>query len=386
MNSKLIRAKLESIAKNRMKKENIDAWIIFTREGDPDPLADEFGLGSCAWRSAGIFTQDLKSIAIVGSFDSKQVEKCGLYDQVISYGSAGAADLLASISKKEGLRTVALNFSDDFGLADGLTISMKKYLSKYVKSRFVSSEDLVIDLRARLLPEEVSKMRKAVKLTEEIFDEAQNEIIKEGVKDKEIFDYIQKLTKENGASFSWHESMDPSVCVGTHEPQHLAYNNVVFKNNQLLRIDYGISLDGYCSDLQRVYFSGSTPEKLKEDFATARRANDAAIKALTPNTTGYLVDKAGRDVVLDGGFADYKHALGHAIARADHEIGPLLGPRWRNRYGYSMDKIIGRNIMFTIEPTIYSKYGGINLEQEVLVNEEGMVERVSHTQEGLMSV
>lgn len=386
MSSKLIKTKLESIAKNRMRKEDIDAWIIFTREGAPDPLANEFGLGSCAWRSAGIFTQDLKSIAIVGSFDSKQVEKCGLYDEVLSYGSEGAADLLASISKKEGLGKVALNFSDDFGVADGLTISMRKYLSKYIQSRFVSSEDLVIDLRARLLPEEVSKMRKAVQLTEGIFEEAQNKIIKEGVRDKEIFDYIQKLSIESGASFSWHESMDPSVCVGTHEPQHLAYNNVTFKKNQLLRIDFGINLDGYCSDLQRVYFSGSPPKKLKEDFATARRANEAAIKAITPNTTGYSIDKAGRDVVLKDGFADYKHALGHAIARADHEIGPLLGPRWRNRYGHAMDKTIGRSIMFTIEPTIYSKYGGINLEQEVLVNEEGRVERISHPQEELMVV
>ena len=92
------------------------------------------------------------------------------------------------------------------------------------------------------------------------------------------------------------------------------------------------------------------------------------------------------DVVLKDGFADYKHALGHAIARADHEIGPLLGPRWRNRYGHAMDKTIGRSIMFTIEPTIYSKYGGINLEQEVLVNEEGRVERISHPQEELMVV
>jgi Xaa-Pro aminopeptidase len=385
--SSLTRKKLASISKARMRREGIDAWIVFTREGSVDPLANEFGLESCTWRSSGILTRDNETIAVVGNFDVKQVEKSEIYDQVLGYGSEGATEFLNSISRKKSLKKIAVNISDDFGLADGLSISMKRYLSQSIpNARLVSSEDLAIDLRARLLPEEMRKMRKAVKVTEEILDEAESHVIKVGKKDKDVFDYLQKEVAARNASFAWDKSMNPGLNVGTAEPQHSGYDNVSLGKRKLFKIDFGIKLDGYCSDLQRVYYFGSPPEKLKVDFKVARNANDVAITKISPRSKGYEVDKSGRDYLVRRGFADFKHALGHTIARTAHEIGPLLGPRWRNRYGHAMDKEIGTSIAFTIEPTVYSKFGGINLEQDVLVHDDGHVERLSVPQEEIIAL
>lgn len=385
--AKLTRRKLALISRGRMKREGLDAWIVFTREGSLDPLAREFGLETCTWRSAGILTRENETIAVVGSYDVKQVERFGIYDQVLGYGSEGASALLALLSSSKGFETVAVNESQDYGLADGLTAGMKRYLSRSMRgARFVSSEDLAIDLRGRLLPEEISKVRKAVRATEEILEEAQEHAIKVGRKDKDVFEYIQKKVAERGAGFSWHESMDPSLCVGTSDPQHSAYDNLMLRSGRTFRIDFGIKLDGYCSDLQRMYYFGTPPEKLKEDFQVARRANDAAIAKLSPESRGFEVDKAGRSVVTNGGFKDFKHGLGHALARTAHEIGPLLAPKWRNRYGHSMDKKLGTSIVFTIEPTVYSKFGGINLEQDVLLGEEGRVESLSVPQKEIITV
>ena len=369
--------KLRKIAKERMKKEGIDGWIIFTREANEDPLSDELGLGAVTWRSAGIITPD-GNYAIVGSFDVKQTERSGIYDEVHGYGSEGPVEELRKFSRKLGLKTVAINESQDFPLADGLSAGMKKFLKKCIQpEKLVSSEDLVIDLRGRLLPEEVVKVKRAVQKTEEILEDAQHHAIKEGALDKEIFEYVQNETREMGAGFSWPESMDPSLNVGTTPAQHSAYDNLRLKRGQMFRIDFGIKLDGYCSDLQRVYFVGPVPKKMSESFSIAREANDAAIKALNPNVTGYDVDKAGRDIVHQNGFKDFAHGLGHTIARTAHEIGPTLAPRWRNRYGRAMDKKIGKSIVFTIEPTIFSEFGAINIEQDVLVDERGRVVELS---------
>lgn len=374
---RLTREKLRKIAKERMRREEIDGWITFTREANVDPLSEQLGLGAVTWRSAGIITRE-GNYALVGSLDVKQTERTEIYDEVYGYGSEGPADKLHALSKKLGFRVVAINESQDFPLADGLSAGMKKFLKKSIQfERLVSSEDLVIDLRARLVPEEVKKLRKAIRATEEILDDAELHCIKEGALDREIFDYLQAKTREIGAGFSWPESMNPSLNVGSTQAQHSSYDNLRLRRGQMFRVDFGIKLDGYCSDLQRVYFVGLVPQEMKECFAVAREANDAAIKELRPDKTGYDVDKAGRSVVLQNGFVDFPHGLGHTIARTAHEIGPMLTPRWRKRYGHSMDKRIGKSIAFTIEPTVNSEFGAINIEQDVLVNERGYVEELS---------
>ncbi len=57
-----------------------------------------------------------------------------------------------------------------------------------------------------------------------------------------------------------------------------------------------------------------------------------------------------------------------------HEIGPLLGPRWPNRYGKQGEKQVQRDMVFTIEPSVTSKFGTCNLEQDVLVTSTGYQE------------
>jgi len=89
---------------------------------------------------------------------------------------------------------------------------------------------------------------------------------------------------------------------------------------------------------------------------------------------------------LRNGFKNFMHGLGHTLGTTAHEIGPILAPQWRNRYGRAMDKKLGKNIVFTIEPTIYSKFGGINLEQDILLDSDGFVRELSTPQREVISV
>ena len=79
-------------------------------------------------------------------------------------------------------------------------------------------------------------------------------------------------------------------------------------------------------------------------------------------------------MIVRRGFAEYKHALGHVLGRSTHEIGPLLGPRWPNRYGKQGEKPVQKDMVFTIEPSVTSKFGTCNLEQDVLVTSNGYQE------------
>ena len=123
------------------------------------------------------------------------------------------------------------------------------------------------------------------------------------------------------------------------------------------------------------------PSEVKKTFQTARDANDAALSILKPGVPGFKVDGIARRLIVKRGYPEYKHALGHVLGRSTHEIGPLLGPRWPNRYGKEGEKPVQKDMVFTIEPSVEGKYGTCNLEQDVIVMDDGYREMSKSQQE-----
>ncbi len=369
-----LRKKLKFI-QDAMREQGIDMWVTFTREGNEDPLAEDLRFGDLTWRSAAILEQNGKKTAIVGSLETEAVQQRKFYDEIVGYGSEGAAPKLRQIITKKRPKKIAINTSYDEGAADGLTSGMERYpktaLKDYSK-RFVPAEDLAIALRARLVPEEVKLVEKSIRECEKIYDEAED-AIRPGRKDKDVHDYVHKMVKERGLTTAWPADHCPSVNVGDNPAGHVGYHNSVIRKGDFVKLDFGVNYEGYCSDIQRVYFVGSEtiPNGVERMFQTARKANDAALSVLKPGVPGYLVDQAGRSLITKRGYSEYKHALGHVLGRNTHEIGPLLGPRWPNRYGKQGEKLVQKDIVFTIEPSVTSEFGTCNLEQDVLVTSNG---------------
>ena len=383
-----LRKKLKWIQQT-MREEEVDIWITFTREGNEDPLAQDLRFSDLTWRSAAIIDHDGTKTAVVGSLEVETIKQNKFYDEVVGYASEGAAPKLKQIIAKRKPKTIAINTSYDEGAADGLTSGMEMYLKRALKGyskRFVSGEDLAIALRARLVPEEVELVKKAIVECEKIYDEVED-AIKPGKKDKYVHQFAHKLVAEKGLSTAWAYDRCPSVNVAGNPMGHIGYHNTTIRNGDFVKLDFGVNYEGYCSDIQRVYFvgPGNIPNSVKRMFETARAANDAALVTLKPGTIGYKVDGAGRKVIVKRGYPEYKHALGHVLGRSTHEIGPLLGPRWPNRYGKKVEKPVQKDMVFTIEPSVTSKLGTCNLEQDVLVTANGY-EQLSKPQEEIIRV
>ncbi|HZY46546.1 MAG TPA: M24 family metallopeptidase, partial [Candidatus Bathyarchaeia archaeon] len=372
-----------------MRDRGIDLWITFTREGNEDPLAQDLRFSDLTWRSAAIIDVDGTRTAIVGSLEVDTVGQSKFYDQIVGYASEGAAPKLKQIIGRRKPRKIAVNTSHDMGAADGLTSGMDTYLKRALKGyskRFVSGEDFAITLRARLVPDEVELVKKAIVECEKIYDEVEN-AIKSGKKDKYVHEYAHRLVAQKGLSTAWAYDRCPSVNVASNPMGHIGYHNTVIRNGDFVKLDFGVSYQGYCSDIQRVYFvgPGTIPSSVKRMFETARAANDAALEALAPGVIGYKVDGAGRKLIVKRGYPEYKHALGHVLGRSTHEIGPLLGPRWPDRYGKQVEKAVQKDMIFTIEPSVTSKLGTCNLEEDVLVTGTGY-QQLSKPQEEIIRV
>jgi Xaa-Pro aminopeptidase len=383
-----LRRKLKFI-ESTMEEQGVDMWITFTREGNEDPLAQDLRFSDLTWRSAAIVEKNGHRTAIVGSLESDTVGQQRFYDDIIGYGSEGAAPKLKDFVKKRKPQKIAVNKTYDEGAADGLTSGMEEYLraalGEYSK-RLVSGEDLAIALRARLVPGEVELVKKAIRECEKIYDSVAD-VIKPGKKDKEVHEFAHKLLREKKLSSAWAIDRCPSVLVGNNPMGHVGYFGTRIRRGDFVKLDFGVRYQGYCSDIQRNYFVGPglVPKGVEKMFKTAREANDAALSALKPGVPGYKVDEAGRRLIIRRGFSEYKHALGHVLGRSTHEIGPLLGPRWPNRYGKQGEKPVQKDMVFTIEPSVTSKFGTCNLEQDVLVTSKGY-EELSKPQDELIMV
>jgi Xaa-Pro aminopeptidase len=380
-----------------LKEKDIDLWLTFVREtsGVRDPVLNFIlGPGELTWESALIFTRSGERIAIIGRLEKEAVERLGVYDTIIPYDTAVSGILRETLAKLNP-RQVAVNFSPNNVHADGLTHAMFLKLQDYLKDtpyadRLVSAEGIISSLRGRKTASEVEKIKKAVKITEEIFQQT-FEFLRVGMTEKEVAQYMHRLMGEKGVGFAWPEESNPAVNSGPDSPVgHSGPTNIKIQPGHLLHFDFGVKYEGYCSDIQRlVYFlrPGETdaPAEVKRGFETIRQAIENARAALKPGVAGKEIDTIARETVTDSGYSEFMHGLGHQLGRVAHDGGALLGPLWE-KYGDQPNQRVEAGNVYTLEPGLaVPGYGYVGLEEDVLVTENG-AEYLGTPQEKLILV
>lgn len=363
---------------------DLDCWLTFARETvvSPDP-GIELAIGSnVTWPSAFIFAKTGQRIAIVGRYDVPGVEAYGVFPTVISY-DAGIKDTLIAQLTALNPRTIGLNYSIDDKTSDGLTVGMYLMLQNILKGtpfadRLVSAGPLLSALRARKTAGEIARIKAAIDTTEEIVNLVTAQI-QVGRSEKDIGDFIHGEFKRRGlpAAWAWDGcpivNSGPDSAVGHGVPSE----HIKIAPGHIVHIDLGVQQDGYCSDIQRLWYvrrPGETtlPAEIQRAFDTVRQAIREGAKALRPGVKGHEVDQVARDVIVDAGYPEYMHAFGHGLGKACHDGGPLLGPRWE-RYGNTPDMIVEVGNIYTLELGVITSAGYVGLEEDVLVTENGVV-------------
>jgi Xaa-Pro aminopeptidase len=392
--SELTREKVEQAIQILEEKE-IDLWLTFVREssanGDPVmPLI--YGDADLTWQSALILTRTGERIAIVGRFDVETAKGTGAYETVIGYDESLRLELIPILERLDPGQ-IALNYSEDDVLADGLSHGLYMVLLGYLDGtlftdRIVSAEGIIRALRGRKTPGEVSRIKAAVETTRVIYERTYS-YVQPGMTEIEIGDYMQAQLTELGVGSAWHAGHCPTVNAGPDSPVgHVGRTEQTIQRGQLLHFDFGVKQNDYCSDIQRVVYllaPGETepPEAVQHGFDTVARAVQAAVDAMKPGVTGKDVDDAARGVVTGAGYPEYKYATGHHLGRLAHDGGGILGPAWE-RYGDSPYQRLEAGQVFTVEPGLaVPGYGYVGLEEDVLVTETG-AEYLGHPQRELV--
>jgi Xaa-Pro aminopeptidase len=131
-----------------------------------------------------------------------------------------------------------------------------------------------------------------------------------------------------------------------------------------LTLDFGVILDGYCSDMTRTVFMGEPTRRERFTYDAVREAQQAAVQAVKPGASCGEVDEAARSVLRKVGLAEYfTHSTGHGVGLEIHEPP---------RIGADQLQSLLPGMVVTIEPGVYiAGHFGVRIEDMVAVTREG---------------
>ena len=230
---------------------------------------------------------------------------------------------------------------------------------------YVSGDPVTIPCRMIKSAAELALMQKATDITVAAIKIGISNL-KEGISPSEISAIINKAHRQMGATPDFALilfGISSALPHGSIKPQLL-------KKGDIVLMDCGCKVEGYCSDITRTIVFGAEPTKRQLDiWNLEQKAQSAGFAAAEIGIACEQVDAAARKVITDAGFGPgYKlpglpHRTGHGIGMDGHEWGNIVkGNQQKLQAG----------MCFSIEPTI-SIPGefGIRMEDCVYMTEEG---------------
>jgi Xaa-Pro aminopeptidase len=246
--------------------------------------------------------------------------------------------------------------------AAAVTLAQEKKLAERLPEiELVPLEDLVEDLRRIKEPGELELIRRAVELADQGFDWV-TEKVAPGMTEVEVALELEVMMRKAGAE---DVSFEPIVGSGplTAHIHHSPSDRTLDKGDLVL-LDFGARVDGYCSDLTRTVVLGPATEEQRETYELVPRAQAAGIEAARPGTKCADVDAAARNIIEVAGRGDeFGHGLGHGVGLDIHEE-----PAFSR---ISEDSLQGGEVM-TVEPGVYViGTGGIRIEDDIVIDSSG---------------
>ena len=269
----------------------------------------------------------------------------------------GLLKLLEKLLPQLGIRS--LGFESDYLLHATFlrlqTLAAKRGLT------LRPQQGLVEKMRLIKTEAELHLLRASTRLNEQVFQSVYH-TIEPGMTEREIALALELTMREMGAE---GPSFDTIVAFGTNAARpHAVPTDRELQAGDLVLIDMGLVYKGYCSDMTRTFVAGKPDQTFLDRHRLVRQAMLAGIGAIRAGVTGQAVDRAARQVLIDGGYGEaFGHGLGHGVGLAVHEA-PRLSPRSR--------KQLQAGMVVTVEPGLYlPEWGGIRLENMVVVGEDG---------------
>ncbi|MBI4064856.1 aminopeptidase P family protein [Candidatus Gottesmanbacteria bacterium] len=273
------------------------------------------------------------------------------------------------------LRSIRLGFEEN-----DLTVTEFTKLQKELKGiKLIPTQGIVEKLRMIKRDDEIDNIRQASKLTDLCFDYIIKKL-KPDVTEWQIVWEIEAFIRTRGAelAFSPIAAFGKNSSQPHYDPKRsdlLRLKGPTLQKQDVILLDFGARVNGYCSDMTRVVFVGKPKDEWVKAYEVVLTAQQCAlkylhlkgIKAHLPGgvwASGAQLDRIARKIIERGGWPAYPHSLGHGVGLDIHEAPRLT---------IKKDHKLKPYMVITVEPGIYieGQYG-IRIEDLVLLKRDGI--------------
>ncbi len=382
--------RIDSLLPKLMKRTGIDMWILVSREYNEDPVMKT--MLPSAWLSARrrtifVFTQDetgvTEKIAIARYSVGKLLKGEWNIDVYPDQWEA-----LVEYVKEKNPKKIGMNYSDDFGLADGLVkTEYQEFLNKLpteYHERVCSAEDLSIAWLETRSPMEIAIYPQLCKIGHGILHEAfSDKVITAGkTTTEDVVWWLRQRVVELGLKTWFH----PTVAIQRKNEEkfdHLRSFSKrpglqVIQYGDLLHVDFGVTYLRLNTDQQQHFYmlhpdEESIPQYLTDAFKKANRVQDI----LTEN---FSIEKTGNKILSDALAQAEKENINasiytHPIGFHGHAAGPTIG-MWDNQ-----GATVGRGDYKMYFNTAYS----IELNAATEIKEWNKIVRIMLEEDGIFT-
>ena len=216
---------------------------------------------------------------------------------------------------------------------------------------------------------EIKNIEKACAITDQIFEKIIGNFC--FTTERELALFIKREIKNRGL----REAFPPIVTSGPRAGNSIHPKPTNEKLEGFVIIDFGVRINGYCSDMTRTIFVGKPTSKDKELYMLISNSKKAGQMCTKPHTKCAAADAAARNAL--GVYKKYFiHTLGHGVGKRIHEKPRIYFKR--------EEDIFLENMIVTIEPGIYIPNKlGIRIEDTYLVEKNGL-RALTHSPQNLL--
>ena len=388
----ILEDRMENLLPALMRREGIDMWVIISREYNEDPVMKT--MLPSTWLSA-------RRRTIMVFFDpgaGKPLDKLAIARYDVGTLLKGEWDLssnpdqwdaLTKMIKEKNPKKIALNYSKNYGHADGLTYNehdeLLQKLPKEFQPRIVSAEKLAVGWLETRTEKEMAIYPMICRISHEIIEEAFSEkVIQPGITTiDDVVWFLRQRVTDLGLGTWFH----PTINIQRSDDQKFDHlrtfskrpGNQVIMPGDLLHCDFGITYLRLNTDQQQhayILKPGETavPDYLIKAMATGNRLQDILVSQ-------FKSGKTGNQILLDALAQAEKEGINgsiytHPIGSHGHAAGPTIG-LWDQQKGVkgSGDYPLYENTAYSIELNAAVKIDEWNKTIRIMLEEDGFYDK-----------
>lgn len=327
-------------------------------------------------RCSHILVTDVVDVAYISGFLSSRVLLLISSNKNVLFTDFRYKEAAERFCDKKGVWKFVLIKEDDFSFlapflsprsrigfqSDVVTVDeLQKMQCALPATRFVEIPQKISDCSISKTPPEIAAMTKAAGIGDRAFARFRQSL-RPGITEAEAARLLERLCNELGSEKS---SFDTIVLFGARSAlPHGRPGASRLKKGDIVLVDFGCTVSGFCSDMTRTFCFGTASPRLRELYDVVQRANAAGRKAARPGITTCALDAVARTIIKEAGFGEaFGHGLGHGVGRRIHE---------RPRVSAKTSDLLQVGSVVTIEPGIYiPETGGIRIEDMVVLTATG---------------